>query len=164
VISRAFFLFFPCNHFINVYKKIFFRRSKRERICSLFVFTSQQDSTDTPSLSSLSPNRANSKPILPPCLPSRPPAPTQNLYSHIYIFLKDTSVYMHISTSTSPALNRRPYIHMSMYTHISASPALNPKPYIFPLLSMCIYISIYTHTQYKYMYYTYTYIYLNIYT
>jgi hypothetical protein len=32
VISRAFFLFFPCNHIINIKKKFFFRRSKRQRI------------------------------------------------------------------------------------------------------------------------------------
>jgi hypothetical protein len=31
VISRAFFLIFPCNHIINIYKKIFWPRSKRER-------------------------------------------------------------------------------------------------------------------------------------
>jgi hypothetical protein len=32
VISRAFFLFFPCNHIINIKKIIFFfRRSKRQR-------------------------------------------------------------------------------------------------------------------------------------
>jgi hypothetical protein len=41
--SRAFFSFFPCNHFIN--KQIiifFFRRSKRQRNFSLFYFASQE--------------------------------------------------------------------------------------------------------------------------
>jgi hypothetical protein len=31
VSSRAFFLFSPCNHIINIKKKFFFRRSKRQR-------------------------------------------------------------------------------------------------------------------------------------
>jgi hypothetical protein len=42
VISRAFFLFFPCNHIINIKKKFFFRRSKIQRNFSLLVFASQE--------------------------------------------------------------------------------------------------------------------------
>jgi hypothetical protein len=41
VISRAFFLFFPCNHSVNINIIIFFfRRSKRQRNFSLFYFAS----------------------------------------------------------------------------------------------------------------------------
>jgi hypothetical protein len=40
VITRAFFLFSPCNHIINIYKKIFFRRSKRQRNFCLLFFAS----------------------------------------------------------------------------------------------------------------------------
>jgi sugar lactone lactonase YvrE len=43
VISRAFFLFFPCNHSVNINIIIFFfRRSKRQRNFSLFYFASQE--------------------------------------------------------------------------------------------------------------------------
>jgi hypothetical protein len=43
VISGPFMKFFPCNHSI-IYKIIFFffRRSKRQRIFSLFYFASQE--------------------------------------------------------------------------------------------------------------------------
>ena len=40
VISRAFFSFSPCNHITNVKKKIFFRRSKRQRNFCLLFFAS----------------------------------------------------------------------------------------------------------------------------
>jgi hypothetical protein len=58
VISRAFFLIFPCNHIINIYKKFFFRRSKRERNFPFFFLLHKR-----------------AKPILPPYTLSQPTYP-----------------------------------------------------------------------------------------
>ena len=94
VICRAFFYFFASKSH-HKYKKIFFffRRSKRQRNFSSFFLLHKI-----------------AKPILPPCLPSYPPARTQNL---ILPPCKDKIYPKPLSTFSTPPIHPflRPPIH-----------------------------------------------------
>ena len=78
VINKAFFLIFPCNHIINIKKKIsFFRRSKREHNFSLFFLLNMRPKTILPPYT-LSPPTLSAHPSAHPSL-THPPIPHPSL-------------------------------------------------------------------------------------
>jgi len=110
VVNSGALFFLLHNHIINI-QKFFFRRSKRECNFSLFFLLHKR-----------------AKPILPPCLPSHPPARTQNLYSPLALTSPPTYPPIPHSPRTHPPIPppTHPPILPPIHTSLSAHPPTHP--------------------------------------